>query len=340
MKGFNNNLKQISLLLIIVLIGFLMLKHFYIFLPGVLGAITLYILSRGSYKYLTVTKKWSKTWTSLLFIIGYTVIICLPVYLAAMLLTPKLVDLFNNPVPIMVAIESISQKVHDAVGFKILDPENAKIAMQKIAANIPALLTGTANFLTNLILMFFFLYYMLVNGEKMEKYLNNILPLRQENRDLLSKETFMMIRANGFGIPLLAVIQGLAAMLGYYLFGITEIGMWAFLTGVASLVPMVGTGLIWVPLAVYLFSTGQTFNAIALGIYSIIVTGNIDYFVRLTLLKKVGDVHPIITIIGLIIGLSMFGFIGLVFGPLLISYFIVLVKIYRSEFAEKNEAAH
>ncbi len=333
MKGFNDNLRQILFLGLIIFIGILMLKHFYVFLPGVLGAVTLYILSRQPYRYLTNQKRWSKGWTSLLFILGYTVIICLPVYLAAILLTPKLVALFNNPVQLMVAVQTFSDKVYEAIGVRILDPENLKTALERLANNIPALLSGTANFLTNLLLMFFVLYYMLSNGDRMERYSNNILPMKQENRDILSRETVMMIRANGIGIPLLAIIQGLVSMLGYFIFGITEYGVWAFLTGIASLVPIVGTGLIWVPLVIYLFTIGQTGNAIGLSIYSLVVTGNVDYFARITLLKKIGDVHPLITIFGVIIGLSMFGFIGLVFGPLLISYFILLVKIYRNEFS-------
>jgi len=64
----------------------------------------------------------------------------------------------------------------------------------------------------------------------------------------------------------------------------------------------------------------------------LVVLTNIDYVARITVLRRIGDVHPVITILGVIIGLSMFGFLGLVFGPLLISYFIVLVRIYRNEF--------
>lgn len=309
-----------------------MLKHFYIFLPGVLGAITLYILSRNSYQYLIVKRKWRRGWTALLYILVYTVIICLPVYLAVVLLMPKIVDLFNNPVPLMIAVKSFAAKIQGAIGIQLLDAERLKATTQKLANNIPALLTGTANFITNLLLMFFVLYYMLFNGEKMEKYLAGFLPLKEANRDLLGKETILMIRANAIGIPLLAILQGLIAYLGYLIFGIQNPGVWAFLTGVASLIPIIGTGIIWLPLVAYLFATGNNFDAIGLGIYSLVITGNVDYVARITLLRKIGDVHPLITIFGVIIGLSMFGFLGLIFGPLLISYFIVLVKIYRNEF--------
>ncbi|MEO6220678.1 MAG: AI-2E family transporter [Ginsengibacter sp.] len=332
MTGFNNRLRQIILLSVIILIGILMLTHFYIFLPGVLGAVTLYILSRKSYFNLVQKKKWSPSWTGILYILGFTIIICLPVYIAVVLVTPKLVALFNNPVQLMVAVKSFSQKVLDATGVEIYNGNSLKNATQKLANNIPMLLTGTANFLTNLLLMFFILYYMLVHGVKMEKYLHNIMPLKESNRELLESETNIMIRANAIGIPLLALIQGLIAAFGFWIFGVNDFGLWGFLTGVASLIPIVGTGIIWVPLTVYLLAINHVWQGIGLGIYSLVILTNIDYVARITVLRKIGDVHPVITILGVIIGLSMFGFLGLVFGPLLISYFIVLVRIYRNEF--------
>lgn len=332
MTSFNNHLRQIILLGIIILIGVLLLKHFYIFLPGVLGAITLYILSRKTYFFLIKKKKWRPGWTAFLYIFGYTIIICLPVYLAVVLLIPKLVELFNNPVQLIVAVKTFSQRIMDATGIELYNGDSLQNATKKIAGSLPSFLTGTANFITNLLLMFFVLYYMLVHGTKMEKFLNDFIPLKESNREILGNETTLMIRANAIGIPLLAIIQGLVGMLGFYIFGINDYGVWGFLTGVASLIPIIGTGLIWVPLTVFLLATNQTWQGIGLGIYSLAILTNIDYVARITVLRKIGDVHPLITIFGVIVGLSMFGFLGLVFGPLLISYFIVLVKIYRNEF--------
>ncbi len=338
MTGFNNRLRQILLLAVIILIGILMLMHFYTFLPGVLGAITLYILSRKTYFSLTEKKKWRSGWTALLYIIGFIVIICLPIYFAVVLLVPKLVAIFNNPVQLMVAVKSFSQKIFETSGVELYNADSLKSATQKLANNIPVLLTGTANLLTNLLLMFFVLYYLLVHGKEMEKYLNNVIPLKPSNRAMLSNETNVMIRANAIGIPLLGIIQGLVGMLGYAIFGIADFGVWGFLTGVASLIPIVGTGLIWLPLTVYLLAINHVWQGVGLAIYSLIILTNIDYVARITVLRRIGNVHPIITIFGVIIGLSMFGFLGLVFGPLLISYFIVLIRIYRNEFNDKKIA--
>ena len=335
MTSFNNRLRQIILLSVITLIGILMLRHFYVFLPGVLGAIILYILSRKTFTYFVESKKWRPGWTALLYILGYTIIICLPVYLAVVLIMPKLVALFNDPVQLMVAVKTFSQKIQEATGIEIYNGNSLQNATRKIAGNLPMLLTGTANFVTNLLLMFFVLYYMLIHGKKMENYLNHIIPLKETNREMLSSETDIMIRANAIGIPLLAVTQGLVGMVGFFIFGIKDYAVWGFLTGVTSLIPIVGTGLIWVPLTIYLFATNHTWQGFGLAIYSLAILTNVDYIARITVLRKIGNVHPLITIFGVIIGLSMFGFLGLVFGPLLVSYFIVLVKIYRNEFNAK-----
>jgi predicted PurR-regulated permease PerM len=85
---------------------------------------------------------------------------------------------------------------------------------------------------------------------------------------------------------------------------------------------------------IYTYAIGETWQATWLLIYSIVVTGNIDYIARVTFLKKFGNVHPVITILGVIVGLGLFGFVGLIFGPLLLSYIVLLFKIYMNEFID------
>jgi predicted PurR-regulated permease PerM len=87
-----------------------------------------------------------------------------------------------------------------------------------------------------------------------------------------------------------------------------------------------------------MYVSGDTWNATGLMLYSFIVTGNIDYLSRITILKKLGHVHPVVTVLGVIVGLGLFGFIGLIFGPLLVNYVILIFRIYTNEFIEnKND---
>ncbi|MEI9910406.1 MAG: AI-2E family transporter [Bacteroidota bacterium] len=171
-------------------------------------------------------------------------------------------------------------------------------------------------------------------GVKMEKTLFRIIPLKDANTTLLATETKKIVKANALGIPLISIIQGLTATLGYFIFGVNEWALWGFLTGVFAFFPIVGTMVIWVPLVLYTFTTGHTGMATGLLLYSLLITGNVDYVARITIMKRLGDVHPVITVLGVIVGLGLFGFIGLVFGPLLVNYIIVIFKIYMNEFVE------
>lgn len=336
---FNNRLRQIILLLVIILLVGLLLKQLYIFLPGFLGAITLYILTRKWYLTLTGRKKWKKGVTALLFMLGSLVIIAIPVYFAFIMVSPKINSLLHSQQEVMQGLQIFSDRLEAIFGIPLFTDENTKSVAVKISAAIPGFLNSTANLLINLIMLFFLLYYLLVNGSAIEKYLHKIIPLKSENVDTLSDETILMIRANAIGIPVICVVQGIFAAIGYLIFGVKDWGMWGFVTGVLAFFPLVGTMIVWVPLVIYLYSTGHSYSAFWLTLYSFIVTGNVDYIARLGLLKKMGNVHPVVTALGVIVGLGLFGFMGLIFGPLLISYVIILVKIYLNEFGKPAEAS-
>jgi predicted PurR-regulated permease PerM len=334
---FNNRLRQLALLLIIALLAVLLLKQLYIFLPGFLGAITLYILTRKWFQQLTQKKKWNKGLTAILFIIGCLIIVAVPVYLTIIMVTPKISSLLNNQQEVIQGLQIFSDKLQATTGIKIFSNENTQSVASRISTSIPDLLNSTATELINLLMLFFLLYYLLVNGTAIEKYLNRYIPLKSENVDKLAAETVLMIRANAIGIPVICIVQGVFAALGYFIFGVKDWGLWGFITGVFAFFPLLGTMVIWVPLVIYLFSTGHNVSGTWLTIYSIVVTGNVDYITRLGLLKKMGNVHPLVTALGVIVGLKLFGFMGLIFGPLIISYFIILVKIYINEFAAPSD---
>ncbi|MBL7703683.1 MAG: AI-2E family transporter [Ferruginibacter sp.] len=330
--SFNERLRQILILMLILVIALLLIIELKVFIPGLLGGITLYILSRSLYFQLIFKRKWKKGWTALLFILCYLIIIALPVYISITLASPKIKGITENQQQIIDGIEAVSAKVQQRTGITLLSAESAKTIAQKVSAFVPRILNSTMVLLTNLIMMFFLLYYLLYSGREVERYLAKVIPLKHENVNLLAGETKMMIKANALGIPVICIIQGAFATLGYWIFGVEDWGLWGFVTGVFAFFPLVGTMIIWVPLAGYLFIQGSGLPAIGLTIYSIVVTGNVDYLARLTLMKRLGDVHPIVTVLGVIVGLNLFGFIGLIFGPLLVSYFIVMVRIYINEF--------
>lgn len=331
---FNNRLRQLTLLLLIVLLALLLVNQLFIFLPGLLGAITLYILLREPFFYLTISKRWKKSVTALMFIVISLIVIALPVYFSIQLLSSKLAGILNNQATLIADAKIVGEKIYALTGFQLITDENIVVFQKQAAKIIPSILNSSAAMLSNFAIMFFLLYYLLISGRSMEKFLSRYIPLKEENIDLLGNETKSMIRANAIGIPVLAIIQGIVATIGYKIFGVADYGLWGFLTGIFSMVPIVGTAIIWLPLTAYLFAINQNGNAIGLLIYALVLITNIDYVVRLSLLKKFMDIHPLITIFGVIVGIGLFGFWGVIFGPLLISYFIILVKIYINEFGK------
>lgn len=332
MTVFNARVKQLLILALIILLLISILHALRIFIPGILGAITLYILSRENYFDIVYKRKWRKGWSAMLFLFYYLLILGVPIYFAITLISPKLDAVLSDPAGTMNTVQQAINSFQEKVNIKILNEKTVKEYLGKLSAFIPTLINSTANLLTNMILMLFLLYYMLYNGRDVEKFLFKMIPLKDRNINLLASETKRMIKANALGIPIISFIQGAVATLGYFIFGVENFAVWGLLTGLFAFFPVIGTIIIWVPLVLFTYAQGDTWAATGLLIYNAIVTGQVDYLARITLLRRMANVHPILTVLGVIVGLSFFGFIGLIFGPLLVSYLVVLFKIYMSEF--------
>jgi predicted PurR-regulated permease PerM len=331
---FNNRLRQIVLLSLIILLALLLVSRLYMFLPGFLGALTLYFLQRDTYNRLVILKRWQSGLTAIAFILFSILLIALPVLFTVRMVGTRLSQFLSHAGEIAGKARLVGARIEEWTGFSVFSEANIREAQTKATSIVPALLNSSLGILSNFAIMFFLLYFLLRNGRAAERFLSRIIPLKPGNIEMLSAETRNMIRANAIGIPVLAVLQGLVATLGYALFGVEDYGLWGFMTGVCSLIPIVGTLLVWAPLVAYFFATGETNSGIGLLIYSLILIANIDHVARLTILRKFMDIHPLITIFGVIVGLNLFGFWGVIFGPLLISYFVILVKIYLNEFGK------
>lgn len=334
METLHKPVRQVLILLTLLLLIVVVVKELYIFFPGLLGAITLYILSRGSYFQLIYHHKWRKGWTAGLYLLGFFIIIAGLVYCTVLLLEKKVQPFLNNPASALGRTRDAIAMVQEQTGTVLLPEDTLGDLQQRLTLLLPSLLNDTVNMLLNLAILLFMLYYMLVHGKEMEQYLGRLLPLKQNNIDLLAAETKRIVKVSALGIPIISVIQGFTAAIGYMIFGVHEVVLWGFLTGVFAFFPVVGTMIIWVPLVIYMYAAGHTWNATGLMLYSFVVTGNIDYLTRITLLKKAGHIHPVITVLGVIAGLGLFGFIGLIFGPLLVNYIILLFRIYMNEYGE------
>lgn len=336
MPGFNYQIKQLLILSLLIVLILLAINELYIFFPGLLGALTLYILSRGSFYQLVYHRKWNKGWAAGFFLLFYMVLLALIIYVTVVLLGPKIAKFFNDPGLMINTAQKAIEEVQSKTGFVFITENSLSDLMKSLTNFIPTLLNSTADLVINLAVMLFMLYFMLAYSKEMEKYLAGIIPLKQKNIDVLASETKRIVKASALGIPLISIIQGATAAVGYFIFGVNEFVLWGFLTGVFAFFPVIGTMVIWIPLVIFMFASGDTWNATGLMFYSLIVTGNVDYLARITILEKLGHIHPVITVLGVIVGLGLFGFIGLIFGPLLVNYIILLFQIYSNEFIENK----
>jgi len=331
-----NRIRQFFFILVILMLGILLFLELQSFVPAILGAITLYVLLRRWMLFLTEKKKWRKGWTALLLMLFSFIVILLPVGLLVNMLSSKVNYAIQHSDELVGALKKVVANIENRFDVTLTSQEKINKLGGTIAQSLPKILGATFNTLTTIFFMYFILYFMLVNGRKMENALYEYIPLRDENVNKISKEVNTMVVSNAIGIPLVAFAQGVVGLIGYLIIGVKEPFFWFGVTCIAGMLPVIGAALAYIPLIIIFFANGQTWQGIAMAIYGFGVIGTVDNVLRFSLLKRMGNVHPLTTVFGVIIGLNLFGFIGLIFGPLLISLFMLLLKIYSSEFITKQ----
>lgn len=336
MNSFNERFRQVIFFVLIAALSFIIFWQMKSTVPGILAAITLYVLNRKLLFKLIFKKKWNRTAVVLLLMLMNSVILLIPLVLATIFIVPKLSYFSNNANELYSGLKEIIDNISDRFGIKILSKENLSNLPGLVSSVLPNFLGSAVNAITNIGILYFMLYYMLQYAEKMEALISKYIPLKNKNLSMIAAETKDIVTSYSIGIPVLAVAQGLCAAIGYWIFNIQDPFFWGFITCLCSVIPFVGSALIWVPLVAYLYATNDTHNAAFLAIYSIVVILNVDNLLRLILLKAFADIHPLITLFGVIVGLPLFGFLGLIFGPLLVSYLLLLIRIYTNEFAEEK----
>ena len=324
--------RKYSLITIILGLGLLLFLKMTPFMGGILGACTIYIMVRDKMLYLTQKKKIRKSVTAIILLIEAILCFLVPLSLAVWLLISKLQTVNVDTATFVDTITNLADWIRRKTEYDLLSKEN----ISSIASILPGigqfLMGGISSFAVNLFVLVFVLYFMLIGGTKMEQYIYELLPFSDSNKKHVMNEINMIVRANAIGIPLLAIIQGAIATLGYYLFDAPSALLFGFLTCFATVIPIVGTTLVWFPLAAYMAISGDWPHAIGLLLYCGLIVTNIDNLIRFILQKKMADTHPLITIFGVVIGLSLFGFMGVIFGPLLISIFILCVNIFKEQY--------
>ena len=332
----NNSINQIMLIVTILLICILVFKNLLYYLPGFLGAVTLYILFRQAYFNLTEVRRWNKSLTSIVFILLSIVFIVLPIWALVDYMVPQINEFLGNKDEITEKFNTLKVYMADKPFLKDIDLSDAALMtfVQDLTRYVPSVLNSVLEVGVNIVVTMFVLFFMQVHGKKMEATIYRAMPFSHMSKREIWDEVNLMVRSNAIGIPILGFIQGLVAMIGYWIFGIDNYVLLGILTGISSIVPILGTMTVYIPICIMTLATGNTYNAIGLTIYCFFLVGGIDNILRFTILKTIGNVPPMITVFGVLLGLNMFGMLGLIFGPLILSSIGLLIKVYSNEYGK------
>ena len=306
------------------------------FITPFLGALIFYVLFKPFMDKLVDKYNWKENTAVLLIILLSFISVLIPIMSLTLLLYSKMAAALNDPSSLINFVHIVDNKIQSGLGIVLFTDANMNEFKSKASTLIPSMLNELAWTLGNIAIMYFILYYLLIERKNVTAEINTYLPFDEKNIELLAQDLKSMTHSTIIGVPAIGIIQGTAAGIGYWLFGLNEPIFWAIITGFVSIIPLVGTTLIWAPAGLFLIAQGHTWPGIGLLLYGIVVIASIDNIARLLIQKKIADVHPVITIFGVIIGLSTFGLPGLVFGPLMLAYFVIFIKMYMRVHASRT----
>jgi predicted PurR-regulated permease PerM len=319
-------------LAIIILFAIVLMISMLEFFTAFLGAVMFYVLSKPFMEWLIKRKSWKKSSAAILVIVLSFFIVMVPLLFVGAMLYNEAMLVAANPNTIVQPLKDFDQTIAQRYHINLLSGDSLKQVQSVASEALSLALNKGLNFFSSITMMYFFLYFLLVNINRLEASIVFFLPFKRSMIEIFGSELVAQTISNAVGVPLIAVVHGLLAFAAYSITGMNQAGFWAVITGFASIIPLIGTGLIWLPASVYFFVTSHNWQGIFLLVWGIVVIGLSDNIIRFLLAKKMADVHPVVTVLGVIIGLKYFGITGLIFGPLMISYFIILLKIYYVEY--------
>ena len=328
-----------SLITLILVLLLIIGKHALPYMSGVLGALTIYVLLRGQMKWLVERKHWGRSWAASLLTVEAIFFFLIPILGIVLML----IDLFSTFDPeslnvLTTQAQEMIQQVEDRFGIELWSNENLQKLTSVSTSLVKVLLQGMSSFFLNAFVILFLLYFMLRGYDQFEAAVEELLPFTGKNKRTVSSETISIVKSNAIGIPVLALVQGVFAYIGYLIFGVENALLFAVLTTFTTIIPVLGTMIVWVPMAIIMGINGDWLNAILLGAYGFIVIGGVDNVARLLLQKQMANIHPLITIFGVFIGLSLFGFWGVIFGPLILSLIVLFINLYRHDYVPGSKA--
>ena len=214
--------------------------------------------------------------------------------------------------------------------------EGAEKFLDWLQSSLGAIASGTVRVLLGIFVMFYLIYYLLREQDQLEQVITELLPFNSKNSRKLMDDFYRISRGFVLGQGLTALLQGALGAVGFLIFGFPGAFLWGLVMAALSLVPVLGAFLIWVPAGILQIASGATASGVGILIWGAVVVSCADNLVRPIIMKNMAGVHPVITLLGVFAGLSLFGFIGIVVGPLLFALVLETARMFYREQAETS----
>ncbi len=236
-------------------------------------------------------------------------------------------------------VVSILDWVHENIPFVSLTQAEiseallsvSKTVSQYFISGVGSVLQVTMTFTMHFLLVLLVMFFMLLDGPRLLARLQYLSPLRRRQNEALAGNLRRVARAVLVGGLLVAALQGLAGGIGMAVVGLPAL-FCGTMMAVASLVPVVGTGLVWVPVAVWLFINGQTWQCAFITIWCAVVVTSIDTFLRPLFIRNSAGLSTFFLFMSIIGGLKAFGMLGIFYGPLILGFAVAMVSLYSEEY--------
>ena len=301
----NNKIRQVFMLAIILLMLGLILFNLSDFLPSLLGALTLYIISRSFNFYLVEKRNWKPWLAAIAIILIALFVIIIPSYLIVDLLVQKIGNAQQYAAQFNDFVDKVMHYVQSKIDIDILSKENKQKISEFAGKVSTTILNTTLNTLTVISAMFFILYFMLTKARLFERILMGISPLKRSNGKKIGDKFRKLVIANAVGIPVVALGQAIVAVIGYLIFGAPSPLLLFALTFIGSMIPIVGAAIVYVPIGLFMLASGDTVGGIGVIVFGLVIVGLVDNILRFTFLKKLENIHPLNTVFGIILGLKI-----------------------------------
>jgi len=276
----------------------------------------------------------NKTIAALLTTFAVLLIVILPLTLLTRTLLNEAVDVYrlvNNSQN--GGIEASLQNVETTINvffpsFQLDISEYLKQITAFVADNLGAIFAGTASTLLSVFIAIIGSFYFFRDGQYFTKQLINISPLPNDQDELILKRLATAVRSVATGTVLVALIQGALTAFGLWWFGFERAILWGTIAAFGALIPGVGTSIVFIPIIAFLVIYGAYLKAVLVFAWAALAVGLIDNFLGPYLMSRGNTMHPFVILLSVLGGIALFGPIGFIVGPVILSFFIVLLELY------------